>query len=188
MSSYIHLDSWDRNRDQFPNPASFTVLPEQTKHWFHAPRTTKILQGSKKQDEYMTSVRLLELVIPYSTTNADLAQVYLDFHSREYADKGLVRCMDPILDDVRFVCGYPSIQYDHSGAALYIRFSSSMVQQMRINPKSELVFNVMDYTGATLANQDTGANADRTKQVIASFELISYYHDAKYDHQRSDAF
>ncbi len=188
MSTFVHLDSTYRDRQQYPNPADFRLSPNKLTGWTSQSRTVRALPPSVPAPlEFVTSVRALDLTIPYSQTFITLPYLYVDFHTKTYDDQNLVFSIDQTLRSTRFIFTNPSIQYDGAGIPIWIHWFCSMDQVMRIKRNDDVIFTVTTDGNTPLTNLDAviPLPLDPSKQIKATFGLTPYILDGSFTNQLS---
>src|SRR3990167_9319820 len=115
MSDYVHLDSSYRDRVQYPNPYNYTISAGKCGGWYKQPRQVKPNGNNQPSaQEFVVSIRPLDLTLPYSTAMTSVPYVYVDIHGQTYNDENLVRSINDSLKPVRFIFTNPSIQFDNT--------------------------------------------------------------------------
>jgi hypothetical protein len=186
MSNFIHLDSTYRDRQQYPNPASFRVNSKDLGGWASQARTVRALPANVPAPlEFATSVRPLELTIPYNQAFIALPYLYVDFHTKTYDDQNLTYSINQTLRETRFVFTTPSIQYDGLGVPIWIRWFCSMEQVMRFKRNDDVIFKVTSDGSTPLTNLDTliPNPIDLTKQIKCTWCITPYIRDGDYTNQ-----
>lgn len=187
MATYFDIDSIERDREQFPNPAEFTVTDQEIKSWIRDSRTVRLIAANPNTSpkEFATSIRLIYLTIPYDSQTIVLPRVYIRFQSEKYKDLHLIQTMNGIHAEDQFICTYDKVQNDDSGNPIWIHYKCQMEQVTRFLRDYPVKFRVTTRSGATLPNLDTSLpnDPDPTKQILATFEVMPYIRDGDYDNQ-----
>ncbi|MDB4769404.1 hypothetical protein OAG24_00415 [bacterium] len=190
MSTYFHLDSLFRDRETWPNPASYEVKPDQVATWFRQARSVRAhpQNPSTSPLEFVSSINLHHLIIPYDASFVGLPVLYVEFRSKKYNDIHLVHSIEGNKADVQYVCVLEKIQNDSAGDPMWIHFRSTMEQVMRFRRGDEIIFKVTTRDGSVLPNVDTlvPIAADPNKQILATFDVIPYIRDGDYDNHMKE--
>ena len=184
MSTFIDLDSIQRDREVYPNPFDYEVTANQIKDWFRGARSVRPFpQNPNTQPrEFATTVNIRHLIFPYSALLADFPVVYIDFHSATYKDIHLIQTINGIHADSRFICSFDKIQNDQFGAPLWIHYKCNMEQTLRFKRDDPVVFRVTTRSESILPNPDTVVPdaPDPFKQTLCTFEITPYIRDGDY--------
>lgn len=192
MASYVDLYSLWRDRDTYPNACDFEVLPSQIKHWFKESREVRAFpqKPNARPLEFVDSITLLSLTLPYDDRLAVLPRLYVDFHSRLYNDQYLLNQIDGKIPNARFICLPERIQYDIDGTTpIWIHYKSHTDQVMRFNRDDTVTLKVMNPEGIVLPyfiEDDPTEQADITQQSLTTFKVIPYIRDNEYSHHTID--
>ena len=185
MSNYIDLDSIWRDRITYPNPADYVVTAGQIETWFSAARETRSAPPvpTSRALEFVTSVRLEKVTLPYDARMLDLPQIYMDFHCLSYDDKYLIASIDGIQASARFICVLDKVQSGSDGNPLWMHYRSPMDQVLRFRRNDPVVFRLMTRDATVIPyynDPDPTVPADPNKQVLATFTLTPYLKDAHF--------
>ena len=184
MSTYIDLDSIFRDRQIWPNPADYEIFPKQIKSWFPSSRSvTNIPQNPNLRPlEFVTSVKINSIVLPYDASVADTPRIYVDFHSTRYNDTRLISTVDNVHGSARFICTFDKLQNDGGGAPIWMHYTCDMEQQLRFDRQYPVRFTVRRKDGTLFPNFDALFPAAPTpnRQILATFELTPYIRDGDY--------
>lgn len=198
MSTYIDLDSFQRDFDQYPNSASYIVTDENVATWSRAPRTTMAnsINPGARAIEFSQSVEAKHVILPYTaityvdstgvtqnTHTADLQRIYLNVHTSQYDDKQLMYSINNKVSRARFVLVRDMIQTDSSGDPAWVVFKSKMDQVMRFQRNAALTVEIMQEEGFTIIITDGALPGSVTKslQTYVLLEVTPYFIDGRYD-------
>ena len=193
MASFIDLDSFYRNKDDFPNPFWYEVTAYQSQGWFKQERTTRAYAKNpgSNSPEFVLSITCLLLTLPYSTALAAEPRVYLDFRSNSYKDINLIQTIDGKKSQAKFICQFLSIQHDSDGNPIWIHYKSdTMEQTMRFSRQDRVLFKITLRDGTVPSNPDTpvGEPSNPAQQTMATFELMPYLKNAAIDNHLVEAY
>lgn len=193
MANYIHLDSFYRDREEFPNENEYELSPKQVGTWFKSARAVRAFPSNPNLQplEFATSVNMCNLITPYSADLAVLPVIYINFASLNYKDQYLVYCIDGKHENIKFVCVLDKIVNDSTGNPIWIHWKSpSMEQTMRFERGFPVLFSITTRSGDVLPQTDTPIteDPDPLHQTIATFEITPYIRDGNYDNQMTDTF
>ena len=182
MSTYVDLDSVWRDKEQFPNENNYELTPNQVTSWFNSARSVRAFpQNPTTQPlEFVTSVNIKHLAIPYSDDVAAFPRVYVNFRSRRYSDVHLINAIDGKQPTAKFICIPHKVQDDPvTGNPLWIHYQCNMEQVMRFSRGDTVVFELTSRNGNALPQQDTSGDEepDPNKQTLCTFELTPYLRD-----------
>ncbi len=190
MSTFIDLDSVWRDREIYPNENSYFLGPKKIDTWFRTNRSiTAFPQNPGKRPlEFVTTVNIKYLTIPYTEELADMPRVYVDFRSEKYKDVHLINSIEGRQMTPKFICSIDKIQSDSLDIPTWIHYRCNMEQTMRFERGDPVIFSITDRFGNTLPSQDTESpnDPDPLKQTLATFEITSYINDASYDHHLAE--
>lgn len=186
MSTFIHLDSFFRDRENYPNENDYELTPAQIKSWFRSARTVRAYPQNPTATplEFATTVRITYLTVPYTKALSEFPCLYITFQSRLYRDIHLIDTIGGNHPDTKFICIPDRVQNDRNGAPLWIHYKCGMEQTMRFRRKDPIKIQLTTRSGFTLPQQDTNVPIDPNpnKQTLATFELTPYIRDGDYDH------
>lgn len=184
MATFIDLDSGERDNKTYPNPADYTLTPEQVDLWTAAARRVSALSRNANLNpaDFAVSVNMKSLTIPYTVAMAIEPRVYVDFHSTKYNDTDLIQTIGGIHRTARFVCTFGGLQHNDGGAPVWIHYNCNMEQILRFSRRDPVVFRVTTRNETVLTNGDTTypVAPDPTKQIMATFEITPYIRDNDY--------
>lgn len=170
MSYYIELDSSTRNRHAYANPHKYEVEPPQVDTWSHSTFAT--------QSTIRMSVRVENVIIPYTDALLDEPRLYMDFHSAGMDDSNKVNCIDGNHRRAKFVLVLDKIQYDSQDAGVWIHYKAcGMAQILRFQRGYPLAIEIFDRDGDTIASgdeTDPAEDVDPTKQTYILLSLEPY--------------
>lgn len=122
-----------------------------------------------------------------TTEIADLNKIYVDVHSRNYDDKGLMSTIGPGtgvnnggLNSARFVLTQSHVQFNSSSQPTWVHFHTHQDQIMRFARNEPVVINIMQENGYTLTIADTTPPTPAL-QTWMSLEVTPSYQDAGYN-------
>ena len=190
MSTFIDLDSIFRDREVYPNEASYEVSENQVETWFKSSRSVRAHpQNPNTQPlEFATSIKIHYLATPYTEELADVPRLYVNFRSILYKDIHLIHAIDGRQPDAKFICSFEKIQNDSNGDPLWIHWKCSMEQVMRFRRGEPIFFEITTRSGTVIPQQDTDVpdDPDPTKQTLCTFETLPYIRDGDYDNHLVD--
>ena len=194
MSNYFSIESIRRNRDEFPNPAEFTVEASQTQGWFRRSRTVRAV-GQNPQTmslDFVSSIEVKQVITPYKipdpppkppapTPTTPYSYLYLDIHSPTYNDQYLINTIGGANRDARFLLGRDKVIFDDTGSPVWILWTSPMEQVLRFKRDDPLVFRLFTPDGVTLSLVDDGPVPKESVQIVALLGITPYSRDGDYD-------
>lgn len=191
MSTFLFIDSGLRDREQFKNPAEFTIKKEQISGWFRAARTVRAhpANAPAKPLEFATSIHIKKMITPYTDDLANLPVIFVDLHSQSYNDSYLISTLEGTNRDARFTLELHKIQNDSAGDPLWIHWKPVIDEQVtRFKRDEPVFFRVFTRNGTTLPLTDAEPPqpADPFSQVIAEFEITPYIRDDDYQENLVD--
>lgn len=185
MSNFIDLDSFYRDRETYPNENEYQISNQGVASWFRKSRSvTNLPQDPNTQPvDYVTSIRVKYLTLPYSDDLSEVPRVYIDFRSRDYKDINLISTIGGEHSQDKFICEFHKIQNDRNGDPLWIIYKCKMTQVMRFNRKDNVLLRISSRNGNTLPQQDDNIPSppSSTKQSLVTFEIIPYTRDGRFD-------
>ena len=191
MSSYIDLDSNFRDREVYPNENSYRLTDKNTASWFEEARTVRPLPKNPtlRPLEFVATINITYLTLPYSNELSTLPRVYIDFHSMRYNDIHLISTIGGVKPYEKFICIPDRVQEDNNGTPLWIHYKCMMEQTMRFNRKDGIVFSISSRNGSVLPQQDTSVpdDPDPLKQTLCTFQITPYLIDADYTNHLSSS-
>lgn len=187
MATFIDLDSIWRDRDTYPNACDYEVLPEQIKTWFRQAREVRAYpqNTNTRPQEFVTTVNIALLTLPFNEQLSILPRIYVDFHCRRYDDRYLISTIGGRQPEARFICILDRIQFDIDNITpLWIHYKSPMEQTLRFLRDDPVVFRITDRNGTVLPffiDDDPTQPADPTQQSMVTFTITPYIRDSTYD-------
>lgn len=185
MSTKILVDSIARDREEFPNPCEFSLPGRKVQGWFDYMKTTRGTPGSKIT-EFVTTVALELIHLPYVAALLDLRYIQVEFRSRTFDDAFLIASAHSGGDPrTRFILQIDKVINGSAGAPTWIVYKPSGPMVMRIKRSDDLIFTLKDPTGTVITGiVDTAipGQPDPLKQVTAVFDCLPYIEDARYSH------
>ncbi len=193
MSNYIDLDSFFRDRIDYPNENNFELTPQQVQTWFKSARAVKAYPSNPSLQplEFATTVNVCTLVTPYTAQLASLPRIYLNFRSLKYDDQFLIYTIDGIHQEAKFILIIDRIQYSDINVPLWIHWKCpNMEQTMRFERSYPVLFKLTTRSGDILPQQDTiiPNTPNPFAQVMCTFQVTPYIRDGDYDNQMTDTF
>lgn len=212
MSVPLLLDSKDRDRTEFANPAEFNVDMKQTAGWSSLMRDVLCVRPCSKKDacNLLFCIRLLVLTLPGAATDSNGGNlpesqpyIFVRLSSSLYPDKGLIRNIDSTTlrgaNDATFVCVLERLQ---GGASEWLQYKCTMNQCIRLDAtKPQLEFRVFTREGnpaiplgangtntVQITDNALPAAIDPTLQVNALFEITPYVRDNDYANHLIELF
>ena len=184
MANFIDLDSIWRDREIYPNENNYEVGSAQVDSWYKSSRAVRAYpQNPNTQPlEFATTVNIKYLTLPYSDTLSEFPRVYINFHSKRYADLNLISSIDGKQLDSKFVCVPEKIQNDVNGNPQWIHYKCLMEQTMRFVRGEPVLFQVITRNGSILSQLDTSVpdKPDPTKQTLCTFEVTPLIRDGSF--------
>ena len=180
MANYFAIESIRRNRDDFPNPAEFTVEASQTQGWFKSARQVRAV-GQNPQTmslDFASAIEVKHLITPYflpdppphpvvPTPLLPYSYLYLDIHSPTYNDQYLINTISGANRDARFLLVRDKVVFDKAGKPVWILWTCSMEQVLRFKRNDPLVFRLFTPDGITLPLVDDKPEPDEAVQIMA---------------------
>ena len=194
MSNYFAIESIRRNRDEFPNPAEFTVEASQTQGWFRSARQVRAL-GQNPQTmslDFVSAIEVKQVITPFHipdpppnppspTPSNPYSYLYLDIHSPTYNDQYLINTISGANRDARFILIRDKIIYNSAGKPTWILWTSPMEQVLRFKRNDPLVFRLFTPNGTTLPLIDNKPEPNESVQIMALLGVTPYSRDGNYD-------
>lgn len=185
MANFIDLDSLYRDKEAYPNENNYELTPVQVREWFRKPREVRAFpqNPAKSPLEFVVTVNIKILTLPYTPALEDLPRIYVDFHSRRYPDVNLLSTIGGVHPTARFVCTLKKVQTDATGAnKLWAHYECNMEQTMRMMREDPVVIVFTSPDGQTLPSQDDPLPAPPNpfKQSYITFCVTSYLRDGDY--------
>ena len=194
MSNYFAIESIRRNRDEFPNPAEFTVEASQTQGWFRSARQVRAL-GQNPQTmslDFVSAIEVKQVITPFHipdpppnppspTPSNPYSYLYLDIHSPTYNDQYLINTISGANRDARFILIRDKIIYNSAGKPTWILWTSPMEQVLRFKRNDPLVFRLFTPNGITLPLIDNKPEPNESAQIMALLGVTPYSRDGNYD-------
>ena len=194
MSNYFAIESIRRNRDEFPNPAEFTVEASQTQGWFRSARQVRAL-GQNPQTmslDFVSAIEVKQVITPFHipdpppnppspTPSNPYSYLYLDIHSPTYNDQYLINTISGANRDARFILIRDKIIYNSAGKPTWILWTSPMEQVLRFKRNDPLVFRLFTPNGITLPLIDNKPEPNESVQIMALLGVTPYSRDGNYD-------
>lgn len=146
MSNFIHLDSSYRDREDYPNPADFTVnVANMQTGWYREARRVRAVASTQPRVlEAVTSLNIVDLMIPYYESFTREPVLYMDIHSENENDTPVIATMNATVNTARFVLNFQYVQYAKN-------IVTAIVDASRTS-------NVVTITTSTPANFNIGDN------------------------------
>lgn len=189
MSSYIDLDSYYRDRESYPNENAYELLPDQVQLWTKQPRQTVTFSRNPglRPLEFVVTIRLISIQLPYSADIADIPKIYVNFESKNYKDVRLVDAIGGIHSDVKFVCSFDKLQYDALNNPAWIHYKCRMIQTMRFEKGEPVIVSITTRSGMVLPQQDNPPSLPPipSKQSLLTFQITPYELDGAFSDTRN---
>lgn len=297
MSQYIELDSLQRDRETYPNPLAYELLPKNVDTWVSASRDVTALPSNPNQRplDFVSSLNVLSVTLPYprvelfttdfvtvasilanvftfvaipppghTPVNGDvlmtsatffaslgiqagvqyyvvnatpttfqlaltpggapivvsdstapnlifailtpsdyagiiaelttaqillmLPRIYLDFHSNTYKDTRMIRTINGVNSDAKFVLIQDRIQFSAVGQPMWIQYKS-MQQTMRFKKDDQMTITFTDRNGHVLdffTEDDLDVLINPQKQSLITIEVIPYLRDNAFSNHNTD--
>lgn len=186
MATFIDLDSIFRDRENYPNPNSYELSPQQIKSWNRSARTVRAFpQGpNTKPLEFVTTINIRLMTLPYSEDLAALPRVYVKFNCHTYKDINLIQTINGVHSQALFICTPDRIQTDpaQGDEPAWIHYKCTMEQTIRFKRDDTVTIEFTTRSGDVLPNTDTlePNPADPAQQSLITFELTPYIRDNDY--------
>jgi len=160
------------------------VGPSQVDTWYKASRSVRAFpQNPNTQPlEFATTVNIRCLTLPYSEFISELPRIYINFHSKRYADINLINSIDGKQASAKFICFPEKIQNDINGNPIWIHYKCLMEQTMRFARGEPVVFQVITRDGSILPQLDTSVpdSPNPVKQTLCTFEITPIHRDGSF--------
>jgi hypothetical protein len=199
MSTYIDLDSLNRDFLTYPNPAQYDATGPQINTWTKAPRTVMANSSrpSNKSIEFVEDVEVIEFVLPYgnytyvnaagatiTSNTANLQRVYLDVHNPFNNDLRLIYSMNDVVSHARFVLLFDSVQFATTtgNPGIWVKFKCKMNQVMRFTRNEPIIVRIMQEQGFTITIADTNPPTFANQTYIL-LKITPYFIDGNYNNQ-----
>lgn len=190
MASFISLDSIWRDRETYPSPSEYTIEVNQLNGWFRTARNVRAYptDANLKPHEFVTSVKLHNLIVPFNVLTASFPILYLDFHSGHANDVDLIATLNGTHRRARFVASFEKIQNDGNNAPIWVHYRCNQEQVMRFKRDHRMEFRVTTRDGSLFPNFDTPVPEppNPNAQIIANFENLPYIRDADFSHHNTE--
>ena len=204
MSNYLHLDSFFRNIETYPNPANYAIETSDLIGFNAEARTVRPTARDPRlrPEEFSTTLNLTQLIMPYylnptlpagtgvgqlnnpDNITANLANVYVDIHSDRYNDSFLTNTIRNSNPDIRFIATFGRVQFDNfSGTPVWSHFSPlHMPQVLRFRRNYPMTVRIFDRFNATLPIVDFNpGDPDRPeRQTLMTYEIVPYIRDDEF--------
>ena len=194
MANYFSIESVRRNRDEFPNPAEFTVEASQTQGWFKSARQVRAV-GQNPQTmslDFVSAIEVKQVITPYFFPDPPddplvpspllpYAYLYLDIHSPTYNDQYLINTISGANRDARFLLIRDKVVFNNAGKPIWILWTSPMEQVLRFKRNDPLVFRLFTPDGITIPLIDDKPEPDESVQIMTLLGVTPYSRDGSYD-------
>ena len=182
MSTFIDLDSFWRDRVAYPNPCDYQLTTEQVETWFPHAREVRAFPSNptNRPVEFVTSVHVENLTLPYDDALAKLPRVYVNFQCQTYKDIYLISSIDGKQRDARFICFFDKIQTDATGKPIWIHYRCGMEQVVRFKRNEPVLLRIMGRDANVIPffiDTDPTKPKDPTKQSLITFTITPYLRD-----------
>lgn len=214
MSVPILIDSKDRDRTLYSNPAEFTINSSQTAGWSSLTKDVLCVRPCAKKNvcNLLYCIRLVSLTLPGTATDTaggDLRDtqpyIFVRLSTSTYPDRGLIRNIDSTskigANDATFVCVFEKAQ---GAGEEWFQYKCAMTGQcLRFDPeKPQIEFRVFTREGSP-AIPLSGGNTTNTvlitdnalpnninpaRQVSALFEVTPYVRDNEFSNHLIELF
>ncbi|HSA76298.1 MAG TPA: hypothetical protein VLE02_02015 [Nitrosarchaeum sp.] len=190
MATFIDLDSLWRDREQYPNSADYQLTPAQVETWFSSSRNISAYPKNPalKPVDFVSTVNVVNLTIPYNEEVAQLPRIYLDFHCKTYDDYNMIYSADRKHASDKFVLIPDKIQSDDTDAKIWIHFKCGMQQTMRIR-RNDIISFRLSTRGGTVLDFSDDLPPDPPNpflQTMCTLEVVPYGRDADYQDNLAD--
>ena len=185
MSTYIHLDSLYRDKEEFPNENNFQLTGRQVQGWTKYARSVRPYpqNPSLQPLDFTSSLRIISVTTPYYPEIAEQPYLFLNFGNTSggagFSDTSLIYTIDNRFNDEKFVLRQCRIQKDSDGNKMWIHWTADMDQVTRFRRDVEMIFTLKTRTGMILPQKDLDGGL--SNQVSCTVEIIPYIRDGSYD-------
>lgn len=148
-----------------------------------------------------TGLNLLMGVIPFAQyatiiDNLDTAsalvefpRLYVDFHSRFYNDTKMLKTVNGVLSDAKFVIGIDRVQLDDTARPIWIHYKSHGEQVYRFKRDDPVVLRFMTRDGSLISffdEKDLTIPTNPQRQSMVTFAMTPFIKDASFVNQAID--
>lgn len=203
MSNYLHLDSFYRKINSYPNPAEYSLDTDNLVGFNAEARTVRPTARDPRlrPEEFSTTLNLTEIIIPYyfdptlpagtgpgqldnpSNVSANLPNIYIDIHSDRYNDSFLTNTIDNSNPDIRFIATFGRVQLNNLGVPEWSHFAPvHMPQVLRFRRNYPMTIRIFNRAGGTLPIIDFNpGDPDRPlRQTLMTYEIVPYIRDDEF--------
>ena len=177
MSQYIELNSTTRDRQTYPNPHKYELLPSQVATWLNSSiissDRTAMMSSTANVD---MAIRVKNVVLPYTDALLESPRIYLDLHTVGMDTGRQILCIDGDHRRAKFVLTLDKVITDSDDASVWLQYKTDMMQVIPFGFKQPIAIEFFDITGTTLVGTDAAYPTEATaaKQTFVTFELSPY--------------
>lgn len=170
MSTYLYIDSENRDTNSFPNVNSFVITPELTHGWPDEPRYVSMMVDSKKRVYDFFSIVSIKYAWIFYDNKPTQPIIKLNFYNKIFNDGNLINTTDQN-NEIKFI-----LSYDKTLGTNQVSYNCKTHQVMRIKRKGTFVFELYDINNNPLDAGDLG-------RIVFFIEIKPYHMKYPYDIQ-----
>lgn len=138
MSTYLYVDSNNRDIHNFPDACNFVIGPELIHDWPDEPRCVNLLADSKKRIyDYFSVISIKNAWVIYNNVNIQ-PLIKLNFYNKLFNDGNLINTTDNN-KEVKFI-----LSYDKTINGNQVYYNCKTHQVMRFKRTGTFVFESYD--------------------------------------------
>ena len=174
MTTYIWIDSRQRDIVAYPNPNNFSVTNEQTNDWYINPRTIDLVSSplEYQKDEFLCSTYLDDIWILYPLLIPISPFIFIELYNPLNNDSNLIYNMQ----------GLKNLKYEatskHNIVGQWVNYKCITKQVTRIKRRGTFVVKIFDNTGNTLLELEV---------VNIILSITPYFNDGDYENSLTQA-
>jgi hypothetical protein len=170
MTTYLYIDSKNRDKNNFPDATSFVVIPESTRDWPDEPRYVSMMVDSKKRVyDFFSIVSIKQALIIYDGEPTQ-PLIKLNFYNKLFNDGNLINTTDDN-KEIKFI-----LSYDKTLNANQVLYHCKNHQVMRIKRRGTFVIDMFDINNNQL-------NVGSQGRLVLHVEIKPYHLKYPYDIQ-----
>jgi hypothetical protein len=190
------LDSFHRDFNTYPNPASYTLLDSQVSGWQKEMRTVTYNRLDNKIPDFAKGITIKGCTLPYAvytyivngvevtSHTGDLQRIYLDVHTPLCNDIRLIQTISDKIVRARFVLTPRRVQTDSNNLPAWIQFENEdMDQVMCFTQGDPIIVSFMQERGYTIIIDDSVNTPNPAKQTWVNISITPFSMDGHYDTQ-----
>lgn len=187
MSTTFFLDSIGRDTAEYENPAEYEIGAKDVIGWFAQHRQVNEM-GSNPSGRVMNFVQTVEvqsLIIPYEASFHDLPMLFVDFDESGSTNRStrLIKSNTRIDPNTKFLMEFDKIQFDDAGNEKWIHYKGLNDQVIRFNGNHRLSVKITTRSGNVLPVTVVDPK-DPDVQTLITFTTVPYIRDGSYDNHR----